>query len=164
MTVLHHAGFPATQAAFSALALADAGAGQRKRGGAEVLMVVDDDHAPAPMTVRAAGTVIAVAGEVDSSNCDALQAEIMGRLSSIHAERVALDLSELVFIGSAGVRVLLRCRDVAEERGTRVEISSAHENVRQVLDICALTDVFHLPPPRPSHAEQEGPRFGAPWW
>ncbi|MEU4693789.1 STAS domain-containing protein [Actinoplanes sp. NPDC023714] len=132
-------------------------------------MFVDTDYADSPLSVQlltrtTARSVIAVAGEVDSSNSDAMQSEILGRLGETSSELVVFDLSGLVFLGSAGLRALLRCRDLAEERGSRVEISQAHENVRQVLEICGLGDLFHLPPAEPEPAEPDGRRFWAPWW
>ncbi|WIM92467.1 STAS domain-containing protein [Actinoplanes oblitus] len=87
-------------------------------------------------------TVIEVAGEVDMDNAAQLLHEVTTLLPG--DGDVALDLAAVTFLGSAGVLTLLRCREIAERRTTRLAISRAHRNVRQVLDICALTEMFHL--------------------
>lgn len=106
-------------------------------------------------------TLIAVTGEVDSANSDALRRQIVDLVPGPRAGTVALDLGELVFLGSAGVRTLLDCRDITTGRGGRLEITRAHDNVRQVLTICNLTDLFHLPVA--ATVEDAPHRFRLPW-
>jgi anti-anti-sigma factor len=89
-------------------------------------------------------TVIAVAGEVDADNCAHLHQQVTALLPCGPAGRVALDLSELTFIGSAGVRTLLQCRHQAEQRGLRLTVSEAHDNVRTVVGICGFDDLFDV--------------------
>lgn len=85
--------------------------------------------------------VIAVTGEVDGDNC----AELRSRLTGHDARHVTLDLDGLTFIGSAGVRELLYCREVVEQLGGTFVISRAHENVRQILTLCGLTELLLCP-------------------
>lgn len=92
--------------------------------------------------------VIAVAGEVDISNGAELRGKIAELISRSTASRVALDLSEVSFLASAGIGVLVHVRRLVEQQGGgQFEIVRAHEHVRQVLDICGLTDLFRLPGP-----------------
>jgi anti-anti-sigma factor len=100
-------------------------------------------------TSAAARTVIVVAGEVDSDNCDDLTRgfeQLLPRDPADRAGRIALDLGELTFMGSAGLRALMKCRDIAEQQGSRLEISEAHQNVHSVLAVSGLIDVFRPPP------------------
>ncbi|GID28618.1 STAS domain-containing protein [Paractinoplanes brasiliensis] len=85
--------------------------------------------------------LISVAGEVDGDNC----AELRSRLTGHDARHVTLDLDALTFIGSAGVRELLYCREVVEQLGGTLMISRAHENVRQILTLCGLTELLASP-------------------
>lgn len=91
-----------------------------------------------------AAPVIRIAGEIDLDNSTDLRVKLEKLITAEPARRVSLDLTDLWFIGSAGIRELLRCHKVAEERGCRLEISQAHDNVRQVLDICGLSSLFGL--------------------
>ncbi|BCJ48501.1 hypothetical protein GCM10010168_64340 [Actinoplanes ianthinogenes] len=90
-------------------------------------------------------TVVAVAGEVDMENSDEFVREVSKLVPRDGGHRVVLDLSGVTFLGSAGLLALLQCRTTAEHRGSRLEISHAHRNVRQVLTICNLDSLFHLP-------------------
>jgi anti-anti-sigma factor len=110
------------------------------------------ESSPLVIEVRArtsAVTVIAVAGEIDISNCAELRRELAELISRNSADRVALDLRKLTFLGSAGIGVLLHGRELVRRQGGRLEITHAHENVRQVLDLSGLTDLFQLSVPRP---------------
>ena len=88
--------------------------------------------------------VIEVVGEVDSDNCAELRRRLADLMIGESTARVALDLAELTFIGSAGVRELLHCREAAERYGGHFEICEAHEHVRQVLHLCGLTELLRL--------------------
>ncbi|GAB2601062.1 hypothetical protein Aab01nite_64330 [Paractinoplanes abujensis] len=89
--------------------------------------------------------VIAVAGEIDSDNCAELRCELSSLVAEAGGCDVALDLSALTFIGSAGVRELVLCRQEVEQHGGAFEISQAHENVRVVLTLCGLAALLHPP-------------------
>ena len=91
-------------------------------------------------------TAITVAGEIDMDNSADLLHEVVRLLPRHGTDQVDLDLGEVTFLGSAGVLALVQCREIAEQRGSRFGISQAHRNVRQVLTICQLTDLFHLTP------------------
>ncbi|MFF5079424.1 STAS domain-containing protein [Actinoplanes sp. NPDC000266] len=107
-------------------------------------------------------TVITVAGEIDSGNHAELRRQLEALLPSTGGGRVSLDLSDVTFIGSAGVRALLECRDTAASRQMPLTISLAHHSVRHVLNLCDLTHEFGLP--ATPEDKQDRPRFWAPWW
>lgn len=92
-----------------------------------------------------AASVIRIAGEIDLDNSTDMGVELEKLITAEPAGRISLDLTELTYIGSAGIREFLRCHDVAEQCGRRLEISQAHDNVRQVIDICGLSALFRLP-------------------
>ncbi|GIF23302.1 anti-anti-sigma factor [Actinoplanes tereljensis] len=91
------------------------------------------------------GLAVAVLGEVDMSNADELVQQMAQLLPTDGSSLVILDLGELTFLGSAGVRALLDCRHIAEQRGMQLQIAIAHDNVRQVLTMCDLAEVLGLP-------------------
>ncbi|MDY7089243.1 MAG: hypothetical protein SYR96_29565 [Actinomycetota bacterium] len=53
-----------------------------------------------------------------------------------------LDPDALTFIGSAGARELLCCREVVEQLGGTLMISRARENVRQILTLCGPAELL----------------------
>ena len=95
------------------------------------------------ITVETAGeaTRLKVKGRLDGYWADhlakALEAEI--RRGSHH---LLLDLSEVVFLSSAGIGTLVRFyKQLREIRGSLL-VSSASEQVRKVLEISRLTDML----------------------
>jgi anti-anti-sigma factor len=86
-------------------------------------------------------TVIAVAGEMDLAVADEFAATVRGQLAT---HPVRLDLHELSFVDSSGVRVLdALLRDVQREGWTLAIDATLQEGVRQVLAMTGL--LAHLP-------------------
>jgi anti-anti-sigma factor len=82
------------------------------------------DDAPLVVQLRErTGTtiVIAVSGEVDTLNCDDMSRKVIDLMASDEARHVSLDLSELTFLSSAGIRSLLARRDIAEDARHQLE-------------------------------------------
>ncbi len=93
---------------------------------------------------EAAGAVppkLALAGELDSSNVEQLEAAVASIVDR-GPERVVFDLSELRFMDSAGISVLVR---LAAEVQT-VEIRDPSPIVRRVIEITGLTSVLQVEP------------------
>jgi len=90
--------------------------------------------------------VVAVSGEVDADNCEDMRRRITDLMASDGVRHVTLDLSELTFLSSAGIGALLACREIADNRGNRLDIDRVHENVLEVLTICGLTGLLASSP------------------
>jgi anti-anti-sigma factor len=103
---------------------------------------LDSQQAPAhiAVTVNAGGVpTIVVSGDVDIANADALKAAV-DSVSAGAPERVIFDLSDLRFIDSAGIAVLL----YATERGAPVELLDPSPAVRRVVELTGLTAVLKI--------------------
>jgi anti-anti-sigma factor len=81
--------------------------------------------------------VLALSGELDMSNTDALKAAI-ATSSARSAGRLVLDVRELRFIDSAGIAVLL---EAAERIGT-VSLRAPAPAVRRVIEVTGLTETL----------------------
>ncbi|BFU45459.1 hypothetical protein KRMM14A1004_36960 [Krasilnikovia sp. MM14-A1004] len=92
----------------------------------------------------AAGTVMTVVGDIDMVSEADLHTAVTAVLSHDKPHRLVLDMGGVTFLDSSGVRALIQCRDRADRIGTRLEIRSAHEIVRQVLTVCGIADLVHL--------------------
>jgi anti-anti-sigma factor len=57
---------------------------------------------------------------------------------------VVLDLRELAFVDSSGVRELLRCRDRAGSRGSELALALAPGAVSRALEVCGVRDLFEI--------------------
>jgi anti-anti-sigma factor len=91
-------------------------------------------------TGREGGTqVVRLIGELDLATVAGLDDELR-RVERADPAVIAIDLSELTFIGSAGIGAILEASQRSSERGYRLVVVSANPTVQRAFDICGLTD------------------------
>jgi anti-sigma B factor antagonist len=88
--------------------------------------------------------VLAVAGEVDLSTAEQLTGEITGALDAPGVELVKVDLGEVSFMDSAGLRVLVAGMKQAASRNIRLVAENPQPQVGKVLRITGLDEVLGL--------------------
>ena len=93
-----------------------------------------------------AALVIAISGEIDRANCAEVTRAVTQTIQAKAPEYISLDLDQVTFLDSAGIRTLLICRDNARQHGSELDIGRAHPHVLQVLTITGLLEEFNLPP------------------
>ena len=81
---------------------------------------------------------IVVHGDVDIATEKPLIADVERHITTT-TERVRFDLSDVQFIDSAGVRLLLRLR---QRHGDRVCVSAASPPVERIFSIAGIDDLF----------------------
>jgi anti-anti-sigma factor len=79
-----------------------------------------------------------VAGEIDLSNIEALQAEVASAVESGEARLVVVDLAEVSFLDSSGIGALLKGRRLADDAGKGFRVEGAQGMVREVLTITGV--------------------------
>jgi anti-anti-sigma factor len=85
----------------------------------------------------AATVVVVIPGELDIANAPAIEAALRGAEAS-GAEEIVLDLSELRFMGSVGLRLILEAVERAEARGQRLTIVPSTA-VQRITDLAGLS-------------------------
>jgi anti-anti-sigma factor len=91
------------------------------------------------------GQRVALRGRLDTESAPLLDARLAPLLESPDVTALLFDLAGLEYIGSAGIRVLVKSRKVLEARGGGVAVAHLQPLVRQVFDIVKAlpsTDVF----------------------
>lgn len=88
-------------------------------------------------------TVIAVAGEVDIATAEILDTEITQVLAG-GASRLVLDLSEVAFLDSTGLGVLVKGLKRAREAGGSLAVVVTAERIAKVFRITGLDAVMSL--------------------
>ncbi|MFF5076218.1 STAS domain-containing protein [Actinoplanes sp. NPDC000266] len=99
------------------------------------------------MTVRggdSVDTVVALAGDIDMDNSAQVRQFLDGVLERERPRNLVIDMGEVTFLGSAGIHALVHCHTDADRLGSRVEIHHARPQVRHVLEICGITDMFNM--------------------
>jgi len=105
-----------------------------------------DDFSEFRLTVTAADrrTVVAAAGELDIAHADELTAALWEQLAQ---GPVHLDVSELTFMDSSGVRLLdTLMRDVDTNDWTLTLATQLHPAVRRVLELTGMLAVLPFEP------------------
>jgi len=90
------------------------------------------------VTDTSEGPVVAVQGDLDVSNADQLAA-VLDPLLKQQPTRVVFDLTDLRFMDSSGIAVLLRAAAAVPVRVTRPS-----PIVRRVIEATGLTDALHV--------------------
>ena len=89
-------------------------------------------------------TRLVVRGELDVGDYNSLSA-VMRRLQAPRPRVLAIDLREVVYIDSTGVRWLIEANDWARSSGCRMfVIHTAAAAVARVLSLCRLDEVLDL--------------------
>ena len=91
------------------------------------------------------GRRVALRGRLDTETAPTLEDRLRPLLESPGVTAALFDLAGLEYVGSAGIRVLVKTRKTLESRGGGVAVAHLQPSVRQVFDIVKAlpsTDVF----------------------
>jgi anti-sigma B factor antagonist len=88
---------------------------------------------------EAGGVVLALSGELDVVSAPELELCLNEVMADPHA-RVVLDLSDLTFVDSAGVSVLIKARQDAELNGRTLVLARPTEQAHRVFALVGLAD------------------------
>jgi len=95
-----------------------------------------------------ASTRIAPAGELDIATTPALE-QAIAEATATPGTVLVLDLRELTFMDSTGLRTLAQCNARAEEAGFELKIWRGSRQIERVLEISGLGGLLpleHAPP------------------
>lgn len=86
---------------------------------------------------------VSISGEVDLENAATL-GEYLQNLVASERQDLALDLSELGFMDSSGLRMLLTIKGLLEECGLSLVLTTPAPPISKVLKICGLEQVLTI--------------------
>lgn len=84
-------------------------------------------------------------GRLDSNACPAFEAEIVGALNAGN-QRVLFDFSQLDYISSAGLRVVLMAAKRLRESGGKMALCSLNEMIREVFEVSGFDRILDIQP------------------
>jgi len=94
---------------------------------------------------KSGAALVQISGSVDSLTCDEAQTFLDGQIESGQMYLV-VDLSQVDYLSSAGLRVLLSALKSARQRGGNLYLAGLQDNVRKVLDLAGFTSIFKIFP------------------
>ena len=106
------------------------------------------DDTTTPMTVQCTSTElprVLVAGEVDAISAGALREAVREVVRTERPRRIEMDLGDVTFLDSAGIRSLVYCHGDARQAGCEFVLADMSRVVHRVLDISGLLEFFGVP-------------------
>jgi anti-sigma B factor antagonist len=94
---------------------------------------------------RSGASVVVPTGELDLATAPALESAL-ARAFEEPSEHVVLDLRELEFIDSSGLRTLLTARRQAEDADRKFSLVAGHRGLERTLEIAGVHKVFSWTP------------------
>ena len=97
-------------------------------------------------TIVGNAAVLSVGGRLDSNTALPLETKLTDVLNASPA--VVLDLAELDYVSSAGLRVLLKGAKQAKAQKKALALAGLRPHVREVFDISGFATIFTIHPDR----------------
>jgi anti-anti-sigma factor len=88
--------------------------------------------------------VLAVSGEVDLATAPDLEEAVTAAVSTTGAQAVRIDLAQVSFMDSTGLRVLLSGRQAAEQRGLAFTVANPQPHLLKVMRVTGIDGLLGL--------------------
>lgn len=82
-----------------------------------------------------------VSGKLDSVSAPSFEESVIGEMQE-HSADTIFHLKELTYISSSGLRVFLQAAKIARTNSTRIVLSAAQPQVREIFDLAGFTQFF----------------------
>ena len=97
--------------------------------------------------------IIALEGQVNSSNAATVETEVLAVVNQ-GAKNVLLNMTELSYISSAGLRVVLVLAKRLKQAGGKLVIYGMQPHVREVFDVSGFLAILNVTATRAEALEQ----------
>ncbi|MGQ9369069.1 STAS domain-containing protein [Azospirillum sp. ST 5-10] len=87
--------------------------------------------------------VLKPAGRVDSGTAGAFEGRLVQAVAGGQAS-VVVDMAQLAYISSAGLRALLVAAKKARPAGSRIVLAAMAPSIREVFDMSGFTSLFEI--------------------
>jgi len=120
-----------------------AGSFLRRARDGKITLVTADKHLRIDLRSERDRVVLALHGELDLVGAPLLQGEIESAAVE-GAPLIVLDLEDLQFIDSSGLRVILSAHERARERGQAFALTRGSQQVQRLLSIAGVSGHLHI--------------------
>ena len=86
-------------------------------------------------------TILSIEGRLDTTTAPQLEAEFKQSVNGV--ERLVLDFSNLEYLSSAGLRVLLAAQKVMNKQGEMV-IKNVNETINEIFEVTGFIDILTI--------------------
>ena len=92
-------------------------------------------------TCEGSKLTLALEGRLDTTTAPQLEAEVKGNLAGV--TELALDFSQLEYLSSAGLRVILAAQKVMNKQGEMV-VRHVNETILEVFEVTGFSDILTI--------------------
>jgi anti-sigma B factor antagonist len=89
--------------------------------------------------------VIGLAGDLDLAAIPSLREHVQTQLGTVGCHMLTLDMSELTFLDSSGIGILVELCNLAKSRGIGFGMVNVPSGQARIITIAGLADTFGLP-------------------
>lgn len=90
--------------------------------------------------LKGAVTVVHISGRIDSSKANELDSELTKIASA--SKKLVLDLHDVAYLSSAGVRSIVRLMKGAAKSGGGVKLGSTPKNILEILEMVGVLEML----------------------
>ena len=92
-------------------------------------------------TLNGTELTIRIAGRLDTTTAPQLEAEFKQSVAGV--EKLVLDFTELEYLSSAGLRVLLAAQKVMNKQGEMI-IRNVNETINEIFEVTGFIDILTI--------------------
>ena len=92
-------------------------------------------------TLNASELTVALSGRLDTTTAPQLEAELKENHGGV--EKLVLDMKELDYLSSAGLRVLLSAQKIMNKQGSMV-VRNVNEVIMEIFEVTGFCDVLTI--------------------
>ncbi len=95
------------------------------------------------LTKEAKGSALNIAldGRLDTTTAPQLEAEISGGLEGI--TNLTIDMAKLVYVSSAGLRVLLKAQKIMNKQG-KMTVKNASQEIKEIFEVTGFDELLNI--------------------
>ena len=87
--------------------------------------------------------LVTLAGEMDTAAAAAAE-EVLQPLYNTNGKDVVIDCTDLEYIASSGLRILISIRKGAKAGGSRVVLKNVNEDIQSVFELTGFINIFEF--------------------
>jgi anti-sigma B factor antagonist len=92
---------------------------------------------------KADAVILALSGKLDATTAKTFEDRILGVINS-GTQRLVVDLSQLDYVSSSGLRVFILAAKRLQTVGGRIVLCSMKDHVRQVFDLAGFSSMLSI--------------------
>ena len=90
---------------------------------------------------KGSSLTISLDGRLDTTTAPQLEAEITGKLDGV--TDLTIDMAKLVYVSSAGLRVLLKAQKLMNKQG-KMTVKNANQEIKEIFEVTGFDELLNI--------------------